>query len=128
MSPRLLVALLAVCAVGWWYSPVSPRVPAIAAPAPGAAVDCPLPPGVRPGEAPLQTRVPAALGGFRLQPAQLSPLAGFSIEARVLSREDYRAGREAELSPTDLALGWGRMRDDAVLARLDIGPPAPTCT
>jgi hypothetical protein len=38
----------------------------------------------------------------------------------VLSREDYHLGREADLSPTDLALGWGRMRDDAVLSRLDI--------
>ena len=51
---------------------------------------------------------------------ELRPLAGFSIDARVLSREDYSFGREAMLSPTDLALGWGRMREDAVLARLDI--------
>ena len=29
-------------------------------------------------------------------------------------------GREADISPTDLALGWGRMTDDAVISRLDI--------
>ncbi len=52
--------------------------------------------------------------------ATLSPLAGFSVEARVLGREDYRLGREAEFSPTDLALGWGRMADDTVLAQLTI--------
>ena len=52
--------------------------------------------------------------------ARLQPLAGFSIDARVLSRRDYRLGREAGIAPTDLALGWGRMRDDQVLARLDI--------
>src|SRR5690606_15233061 len=50
----------------------------------------------------------------------LTPLAGLRIEARVLSRRDYASGREARFSPTDLALGWERMRDDAVLARLDI--------
>jgi hypothetical protein len=64
--------------------------------------------------------VPASLAPFRLQAATLKPLAGFSVEARVLSREDYSVGREADLSPTDLALGWGRMRDDDVLSRLDI--------
>ena len=29
-------------------------------------------------------------------------------------------GREADLSPTDLALGWGPMREEAVVSRLDI--------
>ena len=38
----------------------------------------------------------------------------------MLGREDYLMGREAEFSPTDLALGWGRMTDDAVLAQLAI--------
>ena len=52
--------------------------------------------------------------------ATLQPLAGFSVDARVLSRENYRLGREAELSPTDLALGWGRMGDEAVLSKLAI--------
>ncbi|HET6435046.1 MAG TPA: hypothetical protein VFG18_05005 [Xanthomonadaceae bacterium] len=124
MSGRLLVALLLLCAIGWWYSPVSPRVPAIAAPAQGYVVDCPPPPAVRPGEAPRQSPVPAGMQPVRLQPARLVPLAGFSLEARVLGREDYHADRGAALSPTDLALGWGRMREDAVLARLDIGQGA----
>jgi hypothetical protein len=34
---------LALSALGWWYSPLSPRVPAVAAPAPGSVVRCPLP-------------------------------------------------------------------------------------
>lgn len=42
------------------------------------------------------------------------------IEARVLSREDYRIGPEAALSPTDLAFGWGRMSDEAVLEKIDV--------
>jgi hypothetical protein len=79
-----------------------------------------MPPAVPALGAPRQSDVPSGLAPFRLKPATLQPLAGFSIDARVLSRQDYRSGRESDLSPTDLALGWGRMRDDAVLARLDV--------
>ena len=72
------------------------------------------------GNAPLQSDVPDSLRPFTLAAASLKPLAGFSVDARVLSREDYRMGREAELSPTDLALGWGRMREDNVTSALSI--------
>ncbi|MDI1308878.1 MAG: hypothetical protein PSV17_05530 [Methylotenera sp.] len=50
----------------------------------------------------------------------LTPLADYSIKARVLSTEDYSMGTEAELSPTDLALGWGPMSDEAVLNKIKI--------
>lgn len=113
------VALLLAAAIGWWYSPVSPRRPHGHAAAEGT-VTCTLPPRVDAFEPPRQTPVPAALAPFRLQAATLMPLAGFSIDAKVLSRKEYRSGREAELSPLDLALGWGRMREDAVIGRLDI--------
>jgi hypothetical protein len=120
MNLRVLLAVSVLCGIGWWYSPMSPRVPAPAAVVVGETPRCPMPPRVRPGDAPLQSDVPRSLAPFRLQPATLTPLAGFSVEARVLSREDYSTGREAALSPTDLALGWAAMRDDAVLSRLDI--------
>lgn len=115
---------LLVAAIGWWYSPLSPSVPAPAAAAAGTTVHCPPPPRSESDAAPLQSDVPASLGPFRLQAATLRPLAGFSIRALVLSREDYQHGREAELSPTDLALGWQRMRDDAVLSRLQVSQSA----
>jgi hypothetical protein len=51
---------------------------------------------------------------------QLTPVADFQAEARVLSRRGYDYDDEAELSPMDFALGWGRMSDSAVLAQLDI--------
>lgn len=117
-------------AVGWWFSPWSPRAPA--APRIGFAADaagarpaglsppCPTPPRVADGADPLQSPVPAPFPALTVEGARLQPLAGFSIDARVLSRRDYRLGREAGIAPTDLALGWGRMRDDQVLARLDI--------
>lgn len=132
MSGRAwVVVLLLLACVGWWYSPLSPRVPPapkvqVDAPMPVAgavtapAVPCPLPPRVRAGAGPLQSPVPRAFASLRVGDARLQPLAGFSIDARVLSRRDYSHGREADFSPTDLALGWDRMRDDAVLAQLEI--------
>lgn len=50
----------------------------------------------------------------------LEPLARFEIEARVLGKEQYRSDREAALAPVDLALGWGRMSDSAVLKKISI--------
>ena len=57
---------------------------------------------------------------FDFKGYHIQPLADFNLEARVLSTEHYRLGREADLSPVDLALGWGRMSDDTVLARIVI--------
>lgn len=115
----LLVIAILACLAGWWLSEKreGPRAPA----APGdIALACPLPPRVASSEPPLQTDVPDSLAPFALDAATLTPLAGFSVEARVLSREDYRSGRESDLSPTDLALGWARMTEDAVIDALDI--------
>lgn len=111
------ILLLALGVLGWWRSPYWPG--RISSP---AQIDgpCPLPPRVAGGVEPLQSPVPPAMQPFRFQDTTLVPLAGFSIEARVLSREDYRSDRESQLSPTDLALGWGRMRRDDVLAGLEI--------
>lgn len=57
---------------------------------------------------------------FRHEGYMVTPLANFAIEARVLSRKKYSLGREAELSPLDLALGWGPMSDNQVLEKIDI--------
>ncbi len=116
----LALAGLLLAAIGWWFSPHSPRIPEAPALAPGSDGACPLPGAADPGNGPVQTGVPRGLSPFRLHAVTLTPLAGFSIEARVLSREDYAFGREADFSPTDLALGWQRMREDAVLSGLDI--------
>ncbi|NLW96177.1 MAG: hypothetical protein GXY30_04730 [Xanthomonadaceae bacterium] len=120
MGRKLALALLLAGAIGWWFSPLSPRTPDPPAPASGAPASCPMPPGTDPADGPLQTAAPAQLAPFRLEPGTLVPLAGFRLSARVLSREDYSTGREARFSPTDLALGWGPMGEDAVLSRLRI--------
>ncbi|AVO41271.1 hypothetical protein [Simplicispira suum] len=57
---------------------------------------------------------------FAFKGFQIQPLARFAIDAKVLSREDYYLGREAELAPMDLALGWKRMAEPAVYRQLDI--------
>jgi hypothetical protein len=75
-------------------------------------------PGVLAPDVPRQEPVPQAelpFKGYRL-----IPLARYRLEARVLSTEHYHLGREAELAPVDLALGWGRMSDQEVLERINI--------
>jgi hypothetical protein len=50
----------------------------------------------------------------------ITPLAGYSIKAVVLSRQRYRYDATAELAPLDLALGWGPMSTAAVINELNI--------
>lgn len=79
------------------------------------------PPGVLAPADPVQAMLPQPQPAIRLNGAILHPLATFAITARVLSRADYSHDTESTISPTDLALGWGRMSDSAVLSRIDIG-------
>jgi hypothetical protein len=76
-------------------------------------------PGVVAPEQPLQSEA-GIDEPFDLRGYTINPLARFELTARVLGREDYRLGREADLSPLDLALGWGPMSDERVLEHIDI--------
>lgn len=78
-----------------------------------------FPPGVLVPELPQQIDV-QGLGSIALDEYELTPRAEFEIRARVLSKKNYRWGPEANLSPVDLALGWGVMSDQAVLDRIEI--------
>ena len=78
-----------------------------------------LGPGVMAPDIPLQDKI-AKPETHRVNDFTISPVATFSIKAKVLSRKDYHFGREADLSPVDLALGWGRMSDESVLDKIDI--------
>ena len=73
---------------------------------------------------PVQTDFDTPQPAIRFKDATLRPLAKFSMTARVLSRDDYRFDAGADLSPTDLAFGWGRMSDSAVLRGIDISQSA----
>lgn len=76
--------------------------------------------GVLAPDDPVQSTFDAPQPPIPFKDATLHPLAGFSLTARVLARDDYRFDAESDLSPTDLALGWGRMSDSEVLRSIDI--------
>ncbi len=103
---RWLWILMCLVLVGWWFAPPIHSAHAHA-------------PGVLAPDTPEQHDIdhgtPFPDGDFTI-----TPLADFSLTARVLSRADYRFDHAAALSPTDLAFGWGPMSDSGVLARLDI--------
>jgi len=50
----------------------------------------------------------------------LKALAEYHIKARVLSRNNFSLGKESDISPFDLALGWGPMSDQSVIDKIDI--------
>ena len=137
--PRWIWILLAASlAALFWAGSRTPSLPAAQSLSGTSGFSCLTVPQASPAQ-PLQTDVPGQMGPFRYGDFVIEPLAGFSIEARVLGREDYRYDQAASLSPTDLALGWDRMADPAVYRKLDIsqsgrwyhyrwgpeGPPLP---
>ena len=105
MRGRLLLLLLALAAIGWWDFAQRARS---------------HPPGVLVVDAPTQEPVPAATATWSKDEIAIKPLARFSLSARVLSRANYHWDTEARLAPVDLALGWGRMSDSAVLEKVEI--------
>ena len=71
--------------------------------------------GLEPRQENLRNPTPISLDDFTL-----TPRAEFDIQARVLGTERYVLGTEAKLSPLDLALGWNRMSDQAVVDQISI--------
>jgi len=78
-----------------------------------------LDPEVTISEAPKQTTIERA-EHFNFKHYQITPLARFVVKAKVLSKSNYRLGRESDLSPIDLALGWQKMSDESVLNKIVI--------
>ncbi len=120
---RWLLIFIVIAVAAWVLAtPSSPTsAPAAFTAANGQPVlGCVPPVRLAGADGTMQSDAPGGMTPFQLSNAVAKPLAGFSVAARVLSREDYDHGREADFSPVDLALGWGRMRDDAVLSKLDI--------
>ncbi len=69
-------------------------------------------------EVPEQAKTKA--DAFDFKDHRIIPLADFDITARVLSKKKYFFGRESDLAPIDLALGWGKMSDEVVLDKIKI--------
>ncbi|MEO5560121.1 MAG: hypothetical protein ABIO49_09715 [Dokdonella sp.] len=80
-------------------------------------------PGVLVGSEPVQTE-PASRAPIRHGDYEITPLADYAIEARVLSRQDYTFDGGSALAPTDLAVGWKRMSDNDVIAQLELSQSA----
>lgn len=78
-----------------------------------------FPPGLTAPDNPKQTNLTGkkvwTVGEFTIE-----ALAEYAIKARVLSRNNFSLGKESELSPFDLALGWGPMSDQSIIDRIDI--------
>ncbi len=139
MSRWIWIALIGLSAALWWKGQRHAAPMAASALSDGASIECVPPRPFTDPDQPLQSPLDDRMPAFRLGAAKVTPLAGFSLQARVLSREDYSLGAEAEYSPTDLALGWGPMTDPDITGKLDIsqggrwyhyrwgeaGPPIP---
>jgi hypothetical protein len=130
--------LVSVLAVGWLGLRRGPHVE-IASDGTAIVPACVLPPRFADENTPLQSPAAPSMPAFRLHDANVIPLAGFSLQARVLSRENYSMDAGAAFSPVDLALGWGPMANPAVDQALHVsqsgrwynyrwdsaGPPLP---
>ena len=105
MSPRwFALALVLLVGLGFLYR--------------GRAVE--QSPGILAPNPPLQEPVGADPPRLAREGFDVQPLARFALTARVLSRDDYTFDAGAEIAPTDLALGWGRMSDSRVLDEIEI--------
>jgi hypothetical protein len=78
------------------------------------------PSGMLVAQTPVQTPLAAAAPRHMRNGYSIEVLERFDIAARVLGVARYRLDREAELSPVDLALGWGPMSDSDVLRHVQI--------
>lgn len=78
-----------------------------------------LGPGIKVLNAPLQKTL-VGEQPFSFDEYKITRLASFDLKAKILSKTNYRLGRESDLSPVDLALGWQSMSDESVLSQIDI--------
>ena len=78
-----------------------------------------LGPGVTVTEVPKQENIDSSIS-YTNDDYTITAIAKFRIKAKVLSKENYYIDREADLSPVDLALGWGNMSDERVLENIEI--------
>lgn len=69
---------------------------------------------------PLQIDLPRPWRSLEAGDYRFTKVARFEVDARVLSRRDYRMGLDAVFCPVDLALGWGDMARDEVLEHFKI--------
>ncbi len=69
---------------------------------------------------PLQKKINYKKSSYQYGHFRITPLAEFKVAARVLSSQHYNRGLESELSPVDLALGWGPMSRPEIVDEFSI--------
>ena len=57
---------------------------------------------------------------FDFKGYKITPLADFYMKGRILNYKEYSSDKESDLSPMDLALGWGPMSKNEVISKIDI--------
>lgn len=98
----ILLFIVATCAWWWWSSrPVRHA------------------PGVLVADAPVQENEPPRLLG-EVGEFRLTAFARYTLRGRVLGRKRYHGGIQSRLVPVDIATGWGRMSDQAVLDQFEL--------
>jgi hypothetical protein len=111
MNARVVLRFTVIAAVLWcaWqrfeHRPMTPP-------------DGPVAPA-EPRQTNIETTTTLAHGRWRL-----TPRAHYEVTARILARESYHFDALADLVPEDLALGWGPMSDNRILAAFDISQSA----
>jgi hypothetical protein len=112
--------LLAFCGVTYYvfYGPV--RAPLVAALAEQVDSSGAFPPALDISRPPIQRGLNDGAARLQADGFTFTPVARFDVDARVLSRKDYRFGRYARFCPVDLALGWEDMSREDVISALEI--------
>lgn len=103
LLPKLIPVALLGCGI-WWFISSRPLRDA---------------PGIFVHGEPAQKIIPAKMLG-EIDGWQITALAEYSVRGRVLGTKRYRSGPQSGLVPVDVAIGWGRMSDQAVLDALEI--------
>lgn len=77
------------------------------------------PAGITAPEQPKQTNISTSKAWEKGQ-FKIKALAQYELKARVLSRNNFSIGKESDLSPFDLVLGWGQMSDQNIIDKIKI--------
>jgi hypothetical protein len=76
-------------------------------------------PSREPVQTAAETNSPIHYQDARLR-LEYQPLARYRIAARVLRKKKYKGDWSAQISPLDLALGWGQVAEDDIVKHLKI--------
>lgn len=74
--------------------------------------------GIQVSGQPYQSNSSAA--SFKLDKYLITPKADFIIQGEILAASRYYFGKESDISPITLTLGWGSMSDNKVLDKMEV--------